>query len=377
MLQTAFPGGPLLKLVLFSDLHLDTAFTTVGDQRAARQRRQSLRDTLELILDLATHVDADALLCGGDLYEQERFGPDTGAFLRSAFARVDPVKVFLAPGNHDWYGPASLYHTVDWSPNVHVFREAHLTPVELGNGITLWGAAHCAPAHTPGFLESFSVDGPGLHLALFHGSETGWFTDEGAGKTLHAPFDVAQIKRAGLRHALLGHYHHPRDEELFTYPGNPNPLAHGEDGERGAVVVTVGADGSIERVRHKVAKTEAHDLSVDVSGATSEQDVRRRVAERMAGLRGIARLTLHGDISPEVDLRPRELAQDLGQLEVLQVVIGEVHPGYDFKAIRSQLTVQGEFVRHVQGSALAPDLQRRVLVTGLRALDGRADLEVE
>ena len=91
-----------MKLVLFSDLHLDMAFTAAGDERAARLRRRSLRDTLERILTLVTEVGGDVLLCGGDLYEQERFAADTGSFLLSAFERIAPVRVFLAPGNHDW-----------------------------------------------------------------------------------------------------------------------------------------------------------------------------------------------------------------------------------------------------------------------------------
>ena len=28
----------------------------------------------------------------------------------------------LAPGNHDYYSPNSIYATQKWSPNVHVFR---------------------------------------------------------------------------------------------------------------------------------------------------------------------------------------------------------------------------------------------------------------
>jgi len=354
------------------------AFAAAGDQRAARTRRRSLRETLQRIVQLATDLQADALLCGGDLYEQERFAADTGAFLRSAFEGIHPVRVFLAPGNHDWYGPRSLYHAVEWSSNVHVFRADRLEPVELEDGLTLWGAAHCAPANTAGFLESFSVDGAGVHVALFHGSERGWFTDEGANKTLHAPFDAAQIASAGLSHAFLGHYHHPRETALLTYPGNPNPLSYGEHGEGGVVVATVNGDGTIERQRMPVAVTEAHDLLLDLDGVLSEQDVRGRIADAVSGLRGIARVTLSGNLPPEVDLRPRELQSVDSGLDALQVVIGEVRVRYDFDAIRQETTVRGEFVRRVLDDAdLSDDLRRRVLVTGLRALDGRADLEVE
>lgn len=366
-----------MKLILFSDLHLDAPFLTAGDNRAARLRRRSLRETLSRILQLAMEVNADALLCGGDLYEHERFSPDTGAFLKSAFDRVRPIRVFLSPGNHDWYGPQSLYHTIDWSPNVHVFRSDRLQPVSLADGFTLWGAAHCAPANTRGFLEDFQVDGRGVHLALFHGSERGWFHDEGTNKTLHAPFDATEIRRAGLHHAFLGHYHHPRLADLFTYPGNPDPLTYGEDGDRGAVIATVERDGTVERELRKVAVTDANDLRVDVGGATSEQDVRAKIVTATRGLCGIARVTLTGELATQVDLRPGELQSVECGLDSLQVIVSGLRAGYDFDAIGEEPTVRGEFVRRVRAAALTGDEKRRILVTGLRALDSRTDLEVE
>src|SRR6266545_6294611 len=116
-------GGGLLKLLLFSDLHLDAQFSWLGTSaQAARERRQALRQTLLNISTLARSVDAGALLCGGDLYEHERISPDTAAFLRTTFADLDPLPVYIAPGNHDWYGPTGAYAQVNWSPNVHVFK---------------------------------------------------------------------------------------------------------------------------------------------------------------------------------------------------------------------------------------------------------------
>src|SRR5207245_7699093 len=116
------------------------------------------------IIDLAAQEQADALLCGGDLYEQDRFTPDTGEFLRATFESLHPMPVFLAPGNHDWWGPESLYRRVSWSPNVHVFTESRLRPVELTDGVTLWGAAHLAPANTDDFLTGFDVGRGGVNL---------------------------------------------------------------------------------------------------------------------------------------------------------------------------------------------------------------------
>ena len=161
-----------MKLLIFADLHLDAPFSWMGATgRAAARRRQALCETLQQILQLARAENVDAILCGGDLYEQDRFSPDTANFLRSAFEQVQPTPVFIAPGNHDWYGPQSLYHTTDWSPNVHIFKSSRLEPVELDDGFTLWGGAHLAPAGTDNFLDGFAVGRSGTNIALFHASE--------------------------------------------------------------------------------------------------------------------------------------------------------------------------------------------------------------
>ena len=154
------------------------------------------------IAALAHDVDAGALLCGGDLYEHDRVTPDTARFLQTTFADLDPRPVYLAPGNHDWYGPDSVYALVDWSSNVHIFREPRLRPVALGDDLTLWGAAHCAPANTGNFFEGFAPDGPGMHVALCHAAERTGLAAQGSGKQPHAPFDARDIERAGLAHAL-------------------------------------------------------------------------------------------------------------------------------------------------------------------------------
>ena len=118
-------------------------------RRSATVLRANLRATLDRIAALARQSRADALLCGGDLFDQARATPKTLDHLRTTFAELE-IPVHLTPGDDDWYGPSSPYRQVDWSPNVHVFTEARLTPVTVEDGVTLWGAAHDSPASTGG-----------------------------------------------------------------------------------------------------------------------------------------------------------------------------------------------------------------------------------
>jgi len=388
-----------VRLLLFSDLHLERGFAWAPPE-VGRERRDALRRCLLRIVELAGQLSVDAVCCGGDLYEHDRYRPDTGSFLRDVFAQLHPVPVFVAPGNHDWLGPGSIYASTRWPPNVHVFTEPRLTPVSLAEGLTLWGAAHHSPTNAPNFLEGFRVDRGGVHLALFHGSELGAFAPGagsehrtgagedrtgGAGRDRiggdaprrHAPFRAEQIGAAGLHHALLGHYHTPRDAPDHTYPGNPEPLTFGETGERGAVLVTVDGSGAVRRERHRVAVTPVHDVTVDLDGVEHAEAVQERVDAALAGLSGLVRVTLRGEVAPEVLVDPGRLRRP-PEVTAWVVRADQVTYGYDLAALRAEPTVRGQFVRDVEADpSLSDEMRRAVLLTGLRAFDGRADLAVD
>lgn len=277
-----------MKLLLFADLHLDTRFSDAGPAR-----RQALRDTLGRIVELAEESHVDAVLCAGDLYEHDRCSPSTASFLRSSFDCSVPV--YLAPGNDDWYGPQSVYQQVDWTPNVHVFSSGSLTPVELTDGVTLWGAAHVGPGPARDFLDGFAVNRAGVNLALCHGS---------------APADVAIT---GLDHAFLGHVHTPEHAVRYTFPGNPDPLTAGETGERGAVLCTVHEDGTVSREVFDVSASRSLGLMAETCEAFPLLDFDFIATERT--VRGQFVRDVLADPSLDTALRGRVLATGLRALE--------------------------------------------------------------
>ena len=231
----------------------------------------------------------------------------------------------------------------------------------------------------PGFLDSFQVDRGGVHIALFHGSEQRSFALQGEGKVPHAPFRAEQIAEAGLTHALLGHFHTPVEAPTHTYPGNPDPLTFGETGKRGAVLLEVARDGTVFRHRFAVASSAVHDVTVDLTGVTHTDEVIGRVREVVSALSGVARVTLTGEVGPDVDLRLQDIAAARPtHLDALLPRLGGVRVGYDLDHLSQEPTVRGQFVRDVLADmTLSDDQRRKVLITGLRALDGRRDeLEV-
>jgi DNA repair protein SbcD/Mre11 len=368
-----------MRLLLFSDLHLDSPFAW-ADPDLAGSRRQALRDTLTRICDLARNLGVDALCCAGDLFEHERCAPDTAAFVRDSFAALDDIRVFVAPGEQDWLGPASAYRYTSWTPNVRIFTEPALTSVSLADGLTVWGAAHRARSDTPGFLDGFHVDRTGVHVALFHGCERSELSRQGADTGSPAPFHQRQIVEAGLHHALVGHFRAPSDTETYTYAGNPEPLSFGEgpDG-RGAALVTLDGAGWVSTERHRVAGTRMSELDVNVDGVRTTAELRDRMATALADASGIVRVTLVGSVAPEftIDADLADRTAVARQLSHLIVRLDGVRVGYDLKALALRKSVRGRFVADVcQSTRLSEQQRQRVLITGLRALAGRDDLAV-
>ena len=119
-----------------------------------------------------------------------------------------------------------------------------------------------------------------------------------------------------------------------------------------------------------------HDLETDVSGCITLEDIRDRVEDIVADLQGVARVTMRGELSADLDFSPKDLSEVRHSLEGLLLRVGELQPAFNFEAIAKEPTVRGQFVRDLLIAEMEPRKRNRVLVTGLRALDGRRDLEV-
>lgn len=370
-----------IRLLHLADVHLDHPFAWAGPS-LARQRRQAIRDALERALGLVRTERADAVLCAGDLFDVDLVTPDTVAFLVATFQRLAPTPVLIAPGNHDWYSEESPYAQATWPSNVTVFRSHRLEPVPLAPDFTVWGAAHLAPSGTPDLLAGARVDGPGLHLGLVHGAESrDHRPSERSALPLdpHAPFEPEEVRRAGLVHLCTGHYHSPRDEPLYTYPGNPEALGFvHREGTRGPVVHTFDGVGRHRRARFDVDSGTLSDLRLDVSGCASQQDLRGRIATALAERRGAVRVDLAGELPPAVALDLEGLGDCAPWLDALLCRDAGVHIAHDLEALAREQTVRGQFVRDVTDPAAGLDdpLRERVLTIGLRALEGRDDLGV-
>ncbi|MCA9733872.1 metallophosphoesterase [candidate division KSB1 bacterium] len=368
-----------MKIFHFSDLHLDTPFTSsYFDVSLAQQCRLRLRRTLSKLLHFAQQQEVDIVTIGGDLFENDRVSKDTLHFIAENFAKIAPTPVYIVPGNHDFYGINTPYARYDWPDNVIIFTENKLRSVEITAEITLWGIAHTTPDTRESVLTDFRIpEDDKWHILLMHGSETGPFSEA---RAIHMPFTLQNLRDSGFKFSLLGHYHSakdlPENAPIAVYPGTPQPLNFGETGVHSAILLTLDENGT----NLKAFSTETqlfHTLHLDIAKYSNTDALAQGVLEHCGDLAEEANfLRLHLSGIPErqqrfdLDLLKEQLSETFAYIKIQD----DIHNENELDDLAREPTVRGTFVRELKEKLTSDqedsELVRLALKYGLQAFEG-------
>lgn len=258
----------MLKLIHGADFHLDAPFSALPPD-LARRRRAEQRALLKRLSDLAHAEKADLVLLSGDLLDSSQTYQETVQALSRALGEMQ-VPVFIAPGNHDFWSPRSVYAGTDWPENVHIFSSVAVESVELPPlRCTVHGAAFTTPHADRSPLLGFSAPQDGnTHLMVLHG--------EVDSRGRYGPIDQQEIAKSGLTYLALGHVHacsglQWAGSTAWAYPGCPEGRGFDELGDKGVLSVTIdGGDVSARFV--PLAYRRYQYLTVDLTGARSPRE---------------------------------------------------------------------------------------------------------
>lgn len=254
----------MLTILHGADFHLDSPFSGLTPEQAI-QRRKEQRDLLDRLAGLARDVSADLVLLPGDLLDSERVYRETAQALARVLASI-PCPVFLAPGNHDAYSGRSVYATLDWPDNVHIFRSGQIESVDLpGLNCTVYGRAFCSPRQQESPLAGFQANRrPGwLQLMCLHGDL--------APQSEYGPISPADIAASGLDYLALGHIHqysglNRAGNTFWAYPGCPEGRGFDEPGEKGVLCLKA-EPGAVSAQFSPLCRRRYEIISVDLTGA--------------------------------------------------------------------------------------------------------------
>jgi DNA repair protein SbcD/Mre11 len=374
------------RLLHLADLHLDHPFHGSDFVPGLGPlRREGLRQCLQRALALARIRQVDAISIGGDLYDAQFVSPDTAQFLRDQFQQIAPLPIVIAPGDDDPYTPDSVYACVDWSPNVYVFREPQLASINLNDDVQLWGVAYDSDGFDRPLLNKFRVAAAETAVLLMHGTEDSL---RPAIRHTGIPFAVADVYRADFQLALSGHAHAaqmiPVVNPLVCYPGSPEPLGFGEEGEHRVVIAEWDARRwELEAV--DLSRWQCHTVVLDIAEFGTQIEMVARLRQQLRAAHAddkqlVARVILRGTARADLVFDRDEMIDQLGGEFPALRIDSDVRVGYDVDGLKDELTVRGSFVRRMlakqaewqqaDGTAAQP-LFDKTLRYGLNALEGR------
>jgi len=219
----------MLKFLHTADLQIGMTAPGVGS--LAKRIQDARVESLKSILQLATAKKANFLLIAGDLFEDNKVSKKYIQQVTALLESAKPLRVFILPGNHDYYGSNSVYVQPEFrSVGGHVHILSEQKPLVVSDlDLTLYP--------NPCF-ESRSTELPMLwikkeagtkhHVAVLHGSIPSLFggTQE---EDNFFPMDEQVLNNLGMDYIALGHSHslNPNPElepdSTFYYPGTPEP----------------------------------------------------------------------------------------------------------------------------------------------------------
>jgi DNA repair exonuclease SbcCD nuclease subunit len=335
----------MARILHAADFHMDSPFRELDAERA-RTRRAEQRDMLSRVADIARRERAELVLLAGDLLDSAASYYETQEALINACEDMTPARVFIAPGNHDYYGARSPYAYAKFPPNAHIFKSGDIQRVDLPElGCRVWGAAftedRCAPR-----LRGFAVDKnrDAADIMVMHGDVTQGNTYGGD----YNPVTRDDIANSGLDYLALGHVHTysgilKSGKTTYAYPGCAEGRGFDETGTKGLIVGEVTA-GNCDLRFIPLGGREYTITEADLTGAPDVLTAIEAATRDILG-RDIVRVVLTGQFDGRINLP--ELEKQLSSRFFGVAVRDLTRPVRDMWAGREEDTLRGAFLREL------------------------------
>lgn len=358
-----------MRILHAADLHLDSAFAGLAEEKAALLRQES-RDILRRMVDWANDHAVDVMLLSGDLFDSDRMYSQTARTLAQALARFRG-RIFLSPGNHDFYAPGSGYDAVDWPENVHIFTSRRPQTVLLRSlNASVTGAAFTAAEEWEPFDgASFSGGDAPIRLGVLHGEVT-------RGESKYRAIPPAEIEKTNLTYLALGHVHRCAGVQragntAYAYPGCLPGRGFDETGDKGFLYGEITPE-KVELEFIPFAPRRYQSVTADITDRDPADAVRQALDPDCG--QDICRVLLTGSRRENFSLSA--LTSELSGLCAALELTDETYPEEDVWARCGEDSLRGLFLQNLRAryDGADEDEKRQLLQAarfGLAALDNR------
>ena len=275
-----------MRFIHAADIHLDSPLTglTAYPDAPVDMLRTATRRAFSNLCDEAIALEVDFMVIAGDLYDGTWKDFNTGLFFCKEMGRLNRanIPVYVLYGNHD--AASELTKTLQLPDNVKAFDHRSCTTIILPD---IKVALHGRSFKDAATIENLVTGYPGPVAGMFNIGVLHTALEGNAEHPNYAPCTIAELHAKGYDYWALGHVHEHqimRGDSVIVFPGNLQGRHVKETGARGAVLVTVDANGTCDVERLLVDVLRWHCLEVDVSACSDLAEVVRTISPLLSAL---------------------------------------------------------------------------------------------
>lgn len=264
-----------IKILASADLHIGKrtcGLSVFGEDCASKGAWRRL-------LDYSLSNDIDLVLLAGDVVDRENRYYEASGALRDGFQRLGArdIKVAVVAGNHDFDVLPQIFrnHPFDHVKLLGPGGTWEIMPFECrGEVIQVVGRSFARSTELSNpivGLNAMAIDPDRFSIGLLH-------ADVDNPSSRYAPVTLQELQQSPLTAWILGHIHKPivfAGPKLIRYPGSVQALSAKEGGAHGALILKIEASKVIGIEEVIFSNCRFEELSIDVTAAVSEEDLRR------------------------------------------------------------------------------------------------------
>lgn len=355
-----------MKLIHCADLHLDARMESSLPREKAKERRLEILRTFTRMVDWASEEAVDAVLLCGDLFDAKTISARARNCVLDAVMQHPQMMFYYLQGNHDQNG--FLNDLEEIPANLRIFGSDWTTYDQDGICIT---GAEASGENADDLPEHLVLDADRINIVMLHGMAAEYGTKASEGEFL-----LRKLRNRNIDYLALGHIHSFRKEKLddrgvWCYCGCLEGRGFDECGEKGFVLLDV-ENGRIDCTFVPFAERRLHEVSVDITGLLTQEEIQRAVREsvQMISAKDMVKIILTGETDPEAEKDTgwiqKWLENDYYFLKIKDKTRMAICPE-DYKY---DVSLKGEFVRLVLASGMPREEMEQVIRYGVRALAG-------
>lgn len=361
-----------MKIIHCADLHLDSKMETNLSKEQAAERKQELIYAFVRMIDYAREEDVKVILIAGDLFdtpvgEQKRIKNRVLEQIENA----GDIDFIYLRGNHD---KGDFFDTLEKKPdNLKTFTD-NWTSYSYGN-IIITGC-ELNKTTKSSIYDELVLKEENINIVVLHGQEvnTGSKND---GEVIY----LNKLQNKYIDYLALGHIHKYKYETLdrrgnYCYCGCLEGRGFDECGVKGFVLLDV--NEKIHSINHTFIENSyrvCHEIVVNIDKCNFEKDVTAEIENSIEGItqKDMIKIILNGEISEELQYDTTFIEKYFKDRFYFFKIKDESRLKINYEKYKDSVSLKGEFIRLVEASDMDEQEKNQIILTGIRALEGRAD----